>query len=449
MRPGYITGTSEDGRYAVIQLSTTNQKLTDDTPTLPTGPRYIYRYDSVTDELEPVGAASNAQIAAGGSGVRWVGPDAKTVLYQSTAVHAPGALSGQPNLYVWREGEGVKLVASIEVGRSSGWRAASRDGRYFVFPSYSEALAQRFGYDNLSLACSTTASPGPCQLVYRYDVEEDRLECVSCRPDGDPPDGHHSPDGVSGVSALRMDYRLPQYVADDGTVFFDSRDPLVASDLNGEYDTYAWRDGELRLVSRAVPGLKSRFIDATPDGRTVFIATADRIVPSDTDRSYDIYAARLDGGFVEQSDGLPDPCAGSDCRPPVTAPSLPGIGSIGFGGGGNVPPAPVGASVGVSRLKAVAGAAAKLKVRVPGAGRISVAGARIRRTGRPASKAGTYSVRIALSPRARKSLKRKTKLKVRVRVSYRAKDGQSASKTVKVTFRQPKSKRAKVKKGGR
>jgi hypothetical protein len=51
-----------------------------------------------------------------------------------------------------------------------------------------------------------------------------------------------------------------------------------------------------------------------------------------------------------------------------------------------------------------------------------------------------------LSSAAKRSLKRKKTLKVSARVSYRADDGESASKTVSVTFKQPK---AKTKKGGR
>jgi hypothetical protein len=92
----------------------------------------------------------------------------------------------------------------------------------------------------------------------------------------------------------------------------------------------------------------------------------------------------------------------------------------------------------VSKLRAVTGSAGRLRVRVPDAGRVLVAGVSIRRFSRSASKAGSYSVRVALSAKARKKLRKKQRLRVGVRVSYRSRDGRSASKRIVVTFKQPK-----------
>jgi hypothetical protein len=58
-------------------------------------------------------------------------------------------------------------------------------------------------------------------------------------------------------------------------------------------------------------------------------------------------------------------------------------------------------------------------------------------------------VKIALSSRAKQKLKKRKTLRVDARISYRAKSGQLATKTVSITFKQPKAKRAKGEKGGR
>lgn len=246
-------------------------------------------------------------------------------------------------------------------------------------------------------------------------------------------------------------------VSDDGSrVFFTTARSLTADDTDGHYrDVYMWTlDGDLSLVTP--PGSAPAdlgYLDSSPDGTKVFFNTSETILPSDTDPgAVDVYLAILGGGSAPGKPGPdadPQACSGEACQGPVGGPAAPPtVGSLSFAGFGNLPatPDPVAASVGVAKLKAVTGSTATLKVKVPDAGRISVAGASLRSSSVSAAKAGTYSVRIALSSAATKSLKRKRTLKVGARISYRANDGESASKTVSVTFKQPKG---KTKKGGR
>jgi hypothetical protein len=246
-------------------------------------------------------------------------------------------------------------------------------------------------------------------------------------------------------------------VSDDGSrVFFTTARSLTAEDTDGHYrDVYMWTpDGDVSLVTP--PGSAPDdlgYLDSSPDGTKVFFNTSETILPSDTDPgAVDVYLAILGGGSAPGKpapDADPEVCRGEACQGPVGGPvAPPSIGSLSIAGLGNLPasPDPAAPAVAVSELKAVTGSVATLKVRVPDAGRISVAGASLRSSSVSAAKAGTYSVRIALSPAARKSLKKKGTLKVSARVSYRANDGESASKTVSVTFKQPK---AKTKKGGR
>lgn len=246
--------------------------------------------------------------------------------------------------------------------------------------------------------------------------------------------------------------------ADGSVVGLTTAAALSRDDRNTQQDAYLWHadTGTVTLLSSGTSKPGSQYTGPsvtgiTPSGDSVFLTSPESLLRGHTSGQIASYAVRRDGGFPEPpSPG--GPCAGDMCQdPPTAAPLLPNIGSVTFGGDGNMPLAPdrIRASVGVSKLKSVTGAVAKLKVRVPDAGRISVVGALIARRSVSASKPGSYSLRIALSSKAKKKLKRKKKLKIGARVSYRAKDGQSASKRVSVTFKQPKPQRAKVKKGGR
>ena len=85
-------------------------------------------------------------------------------------------------------------------------------------------------------------------------------------------------------------------VSNDGTVIFTTFDGLVAEDGNGLKDVYAYRDGVVRLVSRAMPGYSSRFLEASVDGKAIFFSTDDPISPTDTDKSVDVYVTRVGCG---------------------------------------------------------------------------------------------------------------------------------------------------------
>ncbi|HEX5923880.1 MAG TPA: hypothetical protein VFY45_08610 [Baekduia sp.] len=279
------------------------------------------------------------------------------------------------------------------------------------------------------------------------------------KPDADAP-----PSAASGATILprSLESSVESFaikggraVSDDGSrVFFETAQSLTADDTDGGYpDVYAWTAGEgLSLVSP--PGREpygASYLDSSADGTQVYFNTTQTILPGDTDpNANDVYLAILGGGSVPGKPGPDaDPlvCAGEACQGPVAGPlAASSIGSVSFAGLGDLPVLPdsVAASVAVSKVKAVTGFAATLKVRVSDAGRISVAGASLRSTSVSASKAGTYSVKITLSSAAKTSLKRRKKLKVSARVSYQASGGRSASKTVSVTFKQPKAK-----KGGR
>jgi hypothetical protein len=431
---------SDYGRFVLFSTQTASARLTDETPVGLT--RVLYLYDADEDTLTYVGARGGTS-----DSVWQMAHNGRSVAFQSTRALVAGAIAGRANIYVWRDGE-IKLVAvpDADGAASNGAllsRLMSEDGRYVVFTDNSVSLAASFGFDNTNPACTLpTGANGRCMQVYRFDAdapEGEGLACVSCRTDGKSPAGSSGDPAASRDTGLFMNAMSLRMVIDDGTVLFSSADDLIPADSNGEHDAYAWKDGELRLLSRGLPGARSRFVDATADGSRVLIATYDRITGDDTDNAVDLYMTGPGAGLpVEVPPAPPAPCAGSDCRADVGGgPLAPGLGSLGFAGEGNVSFGGGRIAMKVSRPKTVIGRVARLRVRVPGAGRVSVAGRSVKRARRHATKAGVYTLRVRLSPRARRTFAKRGRVSVAMRVVYRAGDGGTASRTVRVAFRKP------------
>jgi hypothetical protein len=456
VRPVKIGNTvaSVDGRYVAF-LAWHGDPLTDDAPTgITHGGLYLWdREQPAAQQLTwiPIPGYDGTRAAQ----ILQMSDDGQTLYFENDGT-----------LYVWREGTvrevaaaagwgpqgspNLELHPAVTMGDDTSYQA-SPSGRFFVFPS----TASLTGADLRNPACTYEyyyfGLDGYCVEQYVYDAETGEIACASCTTDGSPSRGAVT---ATWTRMIANDGRARPIVFDSGRVLFDTPNALLADDVNATRDVYAYAAGRHTLISRATPGTSARLMTASDDGTTTLILTDDPIVAQDVDRSRDIYLVREGAGLPAQQQ-RPDSgarCSGSDCRGPLSAPpGAPPIGSVAFGGSGNVDsaPAPVKASVRVSALKAVFGSAAKLRVRVPRAGRISVAGASIRRTVVSASKAGSYTVRVALRPRAKRSLTKRRTLRVSARVSYRAQGGQSASKTVSVTFKQPKAKRVKTVRSGR
>ena len=163
-------------------------------------------------------------------------------------------------------------------------------------------------------------------------------------------------------------------MADDGTVFFTTAETWSRPIVNGARDVYAFAPASSVVVAWS-QGTPARFLDATPDGKSVFFATNDRIVATDNDKAVDVYMTREGAGFPYSAPVVEAPCSGGDCRDPFGAGRRGGVvGRIaGFSGRATSPSAP--AKVSVSRVKAVIGSVGALRVRVPGRGRVTTSGA--------------------------------------------------------------------------
>lgn len=282
--------------------------------------------------------------------------------------------------------------------------------------------------------------------LYGYDAESAKPERISapqggvggayvCAPaslsaalcNGDP--GANDGNVVPGPTNAPLNLASGPLVQGSNTVFFQSLSRLVPEDTDQSYDVYEWQDGELSLITT---GTSDHALYKGNDraGRNVYFATRDSLTWQDFDTAADIYTARVDGG-IEQPDAplvcgvLADGCqgAGSDRAP------VPGEGTSSQGPGNPVPgarPRLTVATVGVTaRRAAVRRGVLKLTVSTTVAGRMrAVARARITRRMQTigsksvTAKAATKSVvRLRLSAAARQRLRAGHRLRVVVGVT--------------------------------
>ncbi len=343
---------------------------------LKTGPQ-LYEFDLAR---ALAGEPADTLIASHLLGILGASSDAFRVYFLSTeALEGQGA-AGKPNLYLHTRGAGSTFIAtlgsgaSLTIANSSAvaiepylhTARVSPDGSHAAFTSADPALAQQVaGYDN-----TDAASGRPDREVYLYDAEADggegKLLCASCNPAGAAPAGRllGGPQNDVWVAAT-----LPGWVTsthpgnvlstDGSRLFFESYEALLPRDSNGRADVYEWEaaadksdcldqiggelylpasDGCLSLISSGQSSLDTRLIDASADGRDVFIYTNSSLLPQDNGFQ-DVYDARAGGGFPAPVPA-PPACEGEACKGLPAAPAEVLPASASFHGAGNVSEAP-------------------------------------------------------------------------------------------------------------
>jgi hypothetical protein len=460
-----FSGASRDGNRVYFK---TEQKLVDgDQDTASKMDLYEYDFERPGNKLVPVTIGTDAA-GAGVLNVVRVSDDGSRVYFVANGRALAGAnvygntpQAGQPNLYVYHRpaldpAGTIKFVGTLAAADADLWAGDVRrkiqlsdSGRYAFFLSTADLAGDRLPGDAFNDVFRFDAQSGGLRRLWPDDPDHNG----AARSGGISPDfGTMTAANGSGSlqTASNRNGKARQFSNGGASFIFQTAERLSPDDVNTAEDVYLWRagDNEFFLLSSGQSIQDAGAVTMSPSGDAIAITTAAPLLPEHTSGSVATYVLRSGGGFLEPAKPAP-PCAGDGCQgAPTAPPAPPSVGSVGFGGDGNVAD-PGRASVGVLRLKAVTGSAGRVKVRVPGAGRISLAGPSVRRTGRSASRAGSYTVRVALSFRARKALRKRKALKVRVRIAFKAKDGQSASKTVRVTFKRPQKKQNKAKKGGR
>jgi hypothetical protein len=390
-------GASADGDVAFF---TDSQQLTEDAS--PEG-RDLYRCEigaleggvgciSLTDLSAPLaGSGESADVF---DQVSALSEDGKQLYFVATGVlddeandAEESAVSGEPNLYIWQEGQGVRFIASLSqrdyvdwggqqtqpVGFASQLGAAtSPSGRYLAFTS-ERTLTD---YENRNAGGELN------EEVFVYDAVTSRLVCVSCNPSGAAATGQlvdgdqFSPAdpgelwGGRWVAAIlpeasesypdgRSQYRS-RSVLDNGRVFFNAVDPLVSGDSNGHWDVYQYEpiglgsctnssegaavarsaDGCVGLISSGTAEGDAGFLDASPSGDDVFFVTGAKLSVLDEDDAVDVYDARVNG-----TPAVLKPiseCAGEACQPAAGPPNDPTPASESFRGPENAIHCPKG-----------------------------------------------------------------------------------------------------------
>jgi sugar lactone lactonase YvrE len=418
--PRYIDsyyGSSDDGSVVYFISNGGYGGLVDG----PIGASDLYRYDVNSDEMTIIAddAGPVVQVAGDGHYVYYTGVD--------------GAF------HVWHDGQRHQVTPPLSYGLG-GEYLVSPNGKYFTFQHSNELT----GYDNTKPGCldhGNAGTPtGHCQEVFLYSADEDSLRCVSCNPDGSRPNGPADQGENGGIT---LSYR-ERIVLDNGRVFFNSPDQLVAADSGGGNDVYMYDHGELTLISGGKPGYESIFADSDATGDNVFFTTNQRLVGQDTDDLIDEYDSRVGGGLASQNPpAAPAGCSGEGCLgAPASAPSREPAGTVTFRGDGNVVgPGSVRlpGSVRVSLpRKTVRGISGTIRVRTPGRGRIGLSGPYVRSVTRGVSKAGTVTLRFSLTGKGRAALKRKHQMRVTLKISFVPTGGQRTTASVGITFRTSK-----------
>ncbi|MFL5834789.1 MAG: hypothetical protein ACJ76B_12550 [Solirubrobacterales bacterium] len=297
-----LMGISQDGRYAF--LMSMEGPLTPDAPAgVSDEEGTLYRYDAEDGSLEYLGIQGfrGANITNDMETARGVSDDGSTAYLRTR--------SGS-GLAVWRDGVTHYLPPNPSFYLNN--RLSPNDGRYYVYE---------------------TGSRGNGQIgdVYIYDAESDQASCASCLPDGSAGDAFLS-DGERYVSG-----HIPRAVTAAGEVLFTTPKRLVAADVNGTKDVYAFQNGTATLISTGNRNYDATFADMSVDGSNVFFVTNQKLVGQDNDETPDIYDARIGGGFASQNPPPVQECLRDDCKAtPGAGPELPFGGSEALSGPGNV-----------------------------------------------------------------------------------------------------------------
>jgi sugar lactone lactonase YvrE len=350
----------------------------------------LYRYDADTGDLTDLAPdATDDTNGAEVLGVLGASADGSYVYFAANGdldgggVAVPGdckftvegflGSTGTCSLYLAHAGT-VKFIAPLDAeesgggstdafnwlplgARTGGGEKTSRvtpDGHTVLFLSQEKLTA----YDNKGLP-----------QLYRYNVDEDEILCVSCNPTGAAPSGEPS-FGSVGIPSIVIP-RPPAVVlsrvlsASGNQVFFETTDALVAADTNGDggcplvgnvdfrppacLDVYEWEangagschtaGGCLYLLSTGKSTSASFIADASASGNDVFFITRSSLVGQDKDQLFDVYDASVGGGLADQNEVPQVPCEGEACKGGATSPpatETPGTPT--FSGPGNQKP---------------------------------------------------------------------------------------------------------------
>jgi hypothetical protein len=381
--PAAFQEATPDGSRAFFISS---QKLTADASTGPSDVfgKDLYRYDEQEGKL--VDITGNRESATNPNGMVVEGLLGASTDGSSGYFAAKGAVdggtAGKNNIYRFEEdGPGhftLTFVATTDEGALCNNPSGARN---WAPSSYcGPKIADYVGKSSRVTSNGQTLVFTKDANIYDYNAASEEVTCISCLSTEAPSAGEAElTAGFFNANQFAIPNVLPaprltENVSADGTrVFFQTPNSLVAEDANGTpncgflidnpligkkrplcVDVYEWEapgapggsctkaevnGGCLYLLSTGKSNEASYFLDASSDGRSVFIATTDQLVPVDRDDLYDVYNVRVDGGIASQHVLPGVPCTDESCRGAATVPpSSSTAGTSSFNGPGNPKP---------------------------------------------------------------------------------------------------------------
>ena len=250
---------------------------------------------------------------------------------------------GLCDLYAVHVGEPPRFVATLS-GKDNFMQPESFDrfaGDWQGSLGDTEAEATPDGAHLLftSSARPTGYASGNSEQVFLYDYASGQVDCLSCKPNGEPVTKELSaflPVSSVGTAAAR-------WMSDDGNrVFFDTLEGLVPQDINEATDVYEWerygagecleQSGCIYLLSDGTSPEGAFLIGTSTSGNDVFMTTRGRLVPEDENETIDVYDVRVGARPPVASPR----CTGSGCQGvPATPPIFATPPSVTYNGVGN------------------------------------------------------------------------------------------------------------------
>lgn len=295
----------------------------------------IYRWDQAAAEANCLTClVPDANVLGEGRKV-FVSDDFSQIYFLSQAILVPGkGVEGDFNMYGLGEGQ-LRFIATVNA--QLGTVRATSDGHVLVFPGDASRAVTSDETAAICPANKFDSAQTTCPQVFRYELEEESIECLSCDPNGLTTwSGVHFPTGLS--------YLAVDMSADGSFVALGTREPLTPQDdINGSDDVYEWHNGALRLVTDGttefpeggfgVPSVK----DVSDDGSTIlYSAPEPGLTGYERDGLVNLYVARVGGGFPRPA--VPTHCSEEACQGPLVPPPPERVpGSALAEGRGNVP----------------------------------------------------------------------------------------------------------------
>jgi hypothetical protein len=230
--------------------------------------------------------------------------DGSSFIFKNTSNHTIELWSGGPSPEV------IGSYPATEEPEIEG--VATPGGTVFVFDTNAVLTRESKVFENSKALAQS----------YRFDVASKTLSCVSCAPAG----AAQQPVEANSPAHPRM-------IADEGArVFFGTAAKLVSAKTNEVPNVYEWEKvgtgschaeeregGCVYLISSGNGSDPSFYLENDESGDNVFFSTSEALVKGDSDESYDVYDARVNGGFPEETP--PSECE-SACRRGSGAPPL-------------------------------------------------------------------------------------------------------------------------------